>query len=664
MVDLGELGQEAGRLLLRLLAGETVAVRVPSAVQPRAVADWERLKHWRLDEGGLPPGSRVLNRQPTAWERFRWTIAAALGVILALSLVVVGLLVEQRRRRQVQAALEDRLRFEGLLTEISNSLAPLSAREGPDAEASLTRGVEERIREGLRRVAGAVGAEGASLWQLSATAEAIGPLRGWPEDSAARAPAIVPLDRFPYARARALQGMTVRFRTLDELPPEASEDRASFARLGVRSLASAPLEVGGAVTGVIWCMTFQREAAWSNETVQRLRMVGEIFAGALARAGAEDALQASEALSQAVLASLPSEVAVIDREGVILHVNEQWRTFAREHNADGCPRMSVGANYLEVCRRAAGQADRTAARALEIIEAVLDGKDRGETLEYLAGQPGEERWFEMTVKRLDGAGGAALIIHQDITAAKRTAEETRRALSEIAHMDRVAAVGQLASSLAHELNQPLAAILANAQAARRWLAGGSPSLDELRDVVQDIIADDQRATEVISRIRGLLRKEEPRKDVVDLNAIVRETTRLVASDAQLRGGSISVDLSSELPKVRADAIQLQQVLLNLLVNGLHAVTGSPPHRRRVIVRTAALDGSVEVAVQDTGPGIPESALGRIFEPFVTTKREGLGIGLAISHSIIEAYGGRIWAENDPDGGAVFRFLLPLERPPA
>jgi C4-dicarboxylate-specific signal transduction histidine kinase len=488
MVDIGALGQEAGRMLLRLLAGETVPALVPSAVPPRVVVDWNRLKRWGLDEGQLPPGSGVLNRQPTTWERFRSTILAGLGVIVTLSVVVVGLLVERRRRRRVQGALEQRLRFEGLLTET---------------------------------------------------------------------------------------------------------------------------------------------------------------------------LRASEALSHAVLASLPSEVAVIDKDGVILHVNERWRAFAREHGVEGCSKVSVGANYLEECRRAAREGDGTAARALEIIEAVLAGKDGEETLEYLAGQPGEDRWFEMGAQRLDGTRGAALIIHRDITDAKRSAAETRRALGELAHRDRVAAVGELASSLAHELNQPLAAILANAQAARRWLATGAPSLAEVREVLDDIIADDQRAAEVIRRMRDLLRKGEPRRDVVDVNEVVRETTRLVRNDAMLRAASITVETAPELPTIRGDAVQLQQVLLNLLVNGLHAVTNVPQHRRRLLVRTANTDGRVDVAVQDAGPGIPASAIARIFEPFFTTRGEGLGIGLAVSRSIIEAHGGRIWAENDPDGGAVFKFSLPV-----
>jgi C4-dicarboxylate-specific signal transduction histidine kinase len=223
------------------------------------------------------------------------------------------------------------------------------------------------------------------------------------------------------------------------------------------------------------------------------------------------------------------------------------------------------------------------------------------------------------------------------------------------------AVGELASSLAHELNQPLTAILANAQTAQEWLARPSPDLAEVRETVDDIVTEDIRAGEVIQRMRALLKKGVLRSDAVDPNQVVREASRLIANDALLRGAAIELDLAPALPTLRGDAVQLQQVLLNLLLNGLHAVADQPPHRRRLAVRTATLGGGVEVAVRDTGKGIVESDLQQVFAPFFTTKGEGLGVGLSISRSIVEAHDGRIWAENDPDGGAIFRVRLPLDR---
>jgi signal transduction histidine kinase len=648
MVDLGEVGEEAGRTMARLLRGEAVAAMAASEVRPRVVADWQQLRRWHLDEARLPPGSRVLDREWTLWERFRWQVMAALGLLTGLSLAVLGLLLERGRRRRVQVALEERLRFELLLSEISAGFAqPLSAAS-----------IDEHVRDGLRRVAALLGAEGASLWQPSGSGQTASAILAWPERDGAPAPVSVSLDDFPFTWARTRRGETVRFRALDELPPEASVDRQSYARQGVRSLVAVPLEVDGQVTGVICCLTFRRGRAWSDDVVRSLRTVGEVFAAVVARARSEAALGRSEALNRGVLASLPSEVAVIDRDGVILYVNEQWVEFARGHGGEGNPMLGTGANYLEVCRRAAAMSDRGAARALAIIESVLSGGDDGQTLEYVCGTPGQEQWFDMHVRRLDADGSAAVVVHRDITDVKRATLETQRTLTEMAHLDRLAAVGELASALAHELNQPLTAILANAQAARRWLASDSSDLDEIRETLDDIIADDRRAGDVIRRIRALLKKEEIPAELIDVNEVVREVVRLIENDALLQSCSIALDLAPALPKLRGDRVQIQQVLLNLLMNGLQAVADLPLHRRRLVVRTASAEGGLEVTVQDGGEGIAEEDLPRVFEPFFTTKGEGLGIGLSISRSIVEAHGGRIWVENDPDGGGIFRVRLP------
>ena len=662
MVDLQELGAEAGRVAVRVLRGEAVPPWGASQVSPQVVVDWRQLRRWRLDENRLPPGSRVLYREPTLWEQYRWGIVSALALLVSQTLVVVGLLFERRRRRRAQAALEDRLRFETLLAEISASFTELprgALRDPGPAPTVPARSVDGPVREGLRRVAGVLEAEGASLWEIPKHAGAAPVALSWRDDDHVTPLASVSLDDLPFLRASVMRGETLRFRSLDELRAEASVDRQSFTRSGVRSLVAVPLDVDGTAAGVIACMTYGRERAWPDEVVQRLRTVGEVFAGALVRTQAEAALHRSEALNRAVLAALPSELAVIDGDGVILHVNEEWSAFARQHGGEGNPRLSVGANYLEVCRRAAQASDPIAGRALAMIESVLKGGTEGETLEYFGGGPEEDRWFEMQVRRLEHAGGEAVIVHRDITERKHAEAEARRTLGALAHLERVAAVGELASALAHELNQPLTAILANAEAAQQWLAEApTPDLAEVRETVDDIIAEDIRAGEVIRRMRGLLKKGELRSEVVDLNGIVREVTRLVANDALLRGALIELDLTPTEPTVRGDAVQLQQVLLNLLVNGLHAIADEPPPRRRLVVRTRNVDGGLEVAVQDSGKGIAESDLRQVFEPFFTTKGEGLGVGLSISRSIVEAYGGRIAVENAAAGGAIFRVRLP------
>ena len=661
VADAGELGAEAGRVATRVVRGEAVASFEASKVRQQVLVDWRQLRRWGLDERRLPSDSRVLFRTPTLWEEYRWAIVSACALLMSQTVVVVALLFERRRRRHAQDRLKERLRFETVLTEISAGFAsvPESARQESGVEPPVPASTaEHQVREGLRRVAETLGAEGASLWRFSEDGRAASVDLSWMREDAAVLPASVSLADFPYVGTQVMRGAAVQLESLDDLPAGATVDRQSLARDGVRSLVVVPFGGHGGASGMRWCLSIRNGEAWPEDVVPRLRTIGEIFAATLAGGRAESALRRSEALNRAVLASLPSALAVIDREGVIIHVNEEWTAFAREHDGEGTPRLSVGANYLEACRRAALTSEQTARRALALIESVLQGRSEGETLEYPRGEPGQGRWFEMEVRPLDHPGSEAVILHREITQRKRAEEEARRTLGTMAHLERVAAVGQLASALAHELNQPLTAILANAEATQEWLAAPAPDLAEVREAVADIVAEDVRASEVIRRMRELLKKGELRSDAVDLNEVARETTRLIASDALLRGTAIECDLSPALPKVRGDAVQFQQVLLNLLVNGLHAVTEGPASRRRVIVRTGSLDGGVEVSVRDTGKGIAESDLQQVFTPFFSTKGEGLGVGLSISRSIVETYGGRIWAENDPDGGAIFRVRLP------
>jgi C4-dicarboxylate-specific signal transduction histidine kinase len=235
-------------------------------------------------------------------------------------------------------------------------------------------------------------------------------------------------------------------------------------------------------------------------------------------------------------------------------------------------------------------------------------------------------------------------------------------LDELSHVNRVAAMGELAASLAHELNQPLTAILTNAQAAENFMLPGNMDLDEVRGSLSDITDNGRRAAEVIRRMRALLRKGEFQPVHLDFNALVREVAQLVAQGALLRRATVQLDLQPGLPVVRGDPIQLQQVVLNLLLNALDAVADQPQDTRSVRICTGpTAGGGVELVVEDSGPGIPEDDIPRLFQPFFTTKREGLGMGLSITRSIIDLHGGQIRAGNGAQGGAVFRCLLPVLR---
>ena len=244
---------------------------------------------------------------------------------------------------------------------------------------------------------------------------------------------------------------------------------------------------------------------------------------------------------------------------------------------------------------------------------------------------------------------------------RRIAEiEVRQQRTQLARASRLAALGELSASIAHEVNQPLGAIASNVDAVELLLDADPPKLEDARRVLLDIKRANQRASDVVRRIRGLLRKQELAFELYDLNAAVAEVVRLLNTDAVARGVEVLLECGS-LPAVRGDRLQFQQVLLNLLVNGMDALAGTPAARRHLKLRTSRNeDGDVEIAVADTGAGIDASDLPRLFDSFFTTKKAGMGLGLALCRSIVQAHGGRIWAENNPGGGATLTFVLPVD----
>lgn len=257
---------------------------------------------------------------------------------------------------------------------------------------------------------------------------------------------------------------------------------------------------------------------------------------------------------------------------------------------------------------------------------------------------------------------------QERTAELRQANETlsergealQKAQTELAHVTRVMTLGELTASIAHEVNQPLAAIVTNGNATLRWLGGATPNLSEARQAVERIIKDSYRASEVISRIRTLVKKAPPRSDLVNLNKVIVEVFALAQSEARRNRVLLKQQLEDDLPFVRGDRVQLQQVILNLIVNGLEAIAKSKEGARELIVISKQDEvGKVTIAVSDSGEGLDPANLDHVFDAFFTTKPDGMGMGLAISRTIIEAHGGRLWATSNSPKGAVFQFTLPV-----
>ncbi len=274
---------------------------------------------------------------------------------------------------------------------------------------------------------------------------------------------------------------------------------------------------------------------------------------------------------------------------------------------------------------------------------------------------GKVRWLK-TVKRpivqKDSSASQVLGTSTDISDRKETELELTRQRAELAHNTRIATMGELAASLAHELNQPLTAILSNAQAALRFMAAKTPDLEEVRDILKEIVEDNGRATQIIRGMRALVKKEEVEFVAVDLESVIDDVMVLVHSDAVLQNVQIAFERNSDLPRVRGDRVQLQQVILNLLINAFNALKECPDSDRQVVVRVQREGaGMLRVTVRDCGVGLTGEMLDKIFLPFYTTRRDGLGMGLAICRSIVEAHGGRLWAENNSDRGATFYFTL-------
>lgn len=237
--------------------------------------------------------------------------------------------------------------------------------------------------------------------------------------------------------------------------------------------------------------------------------------------------------------------------------------------------------------------------------------------------------------------------------------ELLRNRQQLAHLTRVSTLGELAGSLAHELNQPLTAILSNAQAAQRFLATEPVNLGEVREILHDLVDDTHRASEVIRKIRAFVKKGDLEATPLSVASVIRDVALLVHSDAIVRGIRMRAAVTPELPPVHGDKVQLQQVVLNLLLNAFDALESRPPLDREVaIAATLGDDDTIRVSVRDSGTGLPGKTFDKLFLPFFTSKRDGLGLGLSISRSIVEMHGGRIWAQNNEDHGATFYFTLP------
>ena len=362
-----------------------------------------------------------------------------------------------------------------------------------------------------------------------------------------------------------------------------------------------------------------------------------------------------EDLNSAMLESLPGMALLVDPKGEILRTNQIHHEAAASEVA-GLDGARPGLKYSQYLRKLAGQEDGFAGASA--IEQVIAGERAGATAELPLSSEG--RWIEVRALQLPNQQSGSLIVHLDITQRKQAELERTRSRTEIYHLNRVAAMGQLAASLAHELSQPLAAIMSNAEAAQRFAGRPEPDMQEIREALDDITRDDKRARGVIQGMRSMLKKQSVAVEPVDLNQVATSVVQMIRNEATLRGMRIELVLVPSAVMVKGDQIALQQVVLNLAGNGLDAMMDTSAERRLTLRTTIDPEATVgTIWVEDSGFGVSDNVREKLFQPFFTTKSTGLGMGLSISHSIVESLGGRIDLKNQPGKGATFFVELPL-----
>ena len=581
--------------------------------------------------------------------------------------------------RRTNRALEERLRFEALLSELSAGLIHVTAGE-----------IDAALGGALRQVATFLGVDRANLEEYVGGEPTV--RLTWELPGLEAPPSVMDADQFPWSADTLRRGKAVRFSRVDELPAEAAIDRASYARAGTRSKVSLPLRAGGPMLGVLSFGSVRREYAWPDELVERLKLLSQAFASALERKRVElslaERLRFEKLLSSLSTAFSHLAAGEFDREiqrGLrqIVEFLGVDRGSLIEFSRDGStPRswaieewMDVGEFPWMTARLQRGdtvsfsQLESFPAEAAVDRQSYLAHRVKPQVAVPLLAGGTVVGGLVFSAVGAERAGSDELTqqlhllgeVFANALSRKQTELEAQRLRQDLTHIGRVSALGELTASLAHELSQPLTAILYNAQTAERLLAADVVDPAKLREIVSDIIADDKRAGDVISRLRTLLKKGDPEFVPLDLNEIVGEVAWLMRSDAIVRNLPLSLELAPDLPKVHGDRVQLQQVVLNLVLNGLEAMREPHAGQRTLVIRTSR-DGAaaVRVEVEDAGPGIDAKDLDHMFEPLYTTKAEGLGMGLAIVRTIVDAHGGGLGAVNNPRGGAIIHFTLPVE----
>jgi PAS domain S-box-containing protein len=444
---------------------------------------------------------------------------------------------------------------------------------------------------------------------------------------------------------------------LDDAAAQSAFSSDSYLReRGARSVLCLPLITQGKLTGVLYLENTLTPRVFAPSRSAVLKLLASQAAIALENARLYRDLEQREAKIRRLVDANIIGIYLWELEGRIIEAND---TFLR----------MVGYDREDLVSGRVSWADLTPPEWRDLDARAVEGLKTAGRL-----PPAEKEYFRKDGSRVPVLIGSAAFDEQrdegvafvlDLTERKRTEAEARESerhvremQMELAHANRVATMGQLTASIAHEVNQPIAAAATNAQAALRWLAARPPNLEEVRQALDHIVKDASRAGDVIGRIREIIKKAPSRKDRVDINEAIREVIELTRGEAVKNGASVQTAFGEALPLIEGDRVQLQQVVLNLIVNAVQAMGAVAERPRELFITTARAEpNGVLVTVKDSGPGLAPSNLEQLFAPFYTTKPEGLGMGLSICRSIIEAHGGRLWVTANQPRGATFHFTV-------
>jgi len=362
----------------------------------------------------------------------------------------------------------------------------------------------------------------------------------------------------------------------------------------------------------------------------------------------KEKLRASEEKYRSLVESTEDNVYMMDRNYRFLYMNPKY-LLLHGLTANSYKGKSFGEFHSQ--------------EATKLLKKRIDHVfNTGKSITYLHHRKEHGKYFIRTLSPIfaqDGRVNAVTSIAKDITLQKQIEREVHSNRLELAHLERLATMGELTASLTHELSQPLTAILSNAQTALRLIRSNPPDINEVQAILEDIIADDRRASNFIKHLRTLFKKDELEKKSLNINSIIEQVVSLFKSEAILREISIKKALDGKLPFVKGNDIQLQQVILNLLLNASESMMKVNSRSKKIIISTMRENEShLRIGIRDFGKGVDQEIHASIFKPYFTTKREGMGMGLAICRSIVETHEGKIWLENNPDQGVTFYFTLP------